>query len=253
MGQIFEKKYELHTYDFDRNGRLKPISLMNYLQDISTVHFETATAHLPEDVLGGVWVIVDWQVEIEQTPVHPMTIVVRTEPTYFRKFIAYRRYVAIDAMGNRVATAISKWAYIDPEQRKQCNIPIILNTIFGVELHAEKPPKMEMRLLTDVSIQRTERRSAYADIDVNQHVNNVSYLKWTLESIETAFLNAHTLKSLNLTYKKEVLEDERVKIETKIKETDGETVSRHDIYSDDMTLCVQVELIWESAKLKPNV
>lgn len=252
MGQIFEKKYELHTYDFDRNGRLKPISLMNYLQDISTVHFETATAHLPEDVLCGVWVIVDWQVEIEQTPEQPMTIVVRTEPTYFRKFIAYRRYVVIDATGNRVATAISKWAYIDPEQRKQLSIPKILNTIFGVEFQAEKPPKMEMRHLSDEPVQRTERLSAYADIDVNQHVNNVSYLKWTLESIQTDFLNAHTVKSLYLTYKKEVLEDERVKIDSKIKETDGETVSRHDIYSEGMELCVQVELIWESVKLKPN-
>lgn len=245
MGQIFEKKYELQTYDFDRNGRLKPISLMNYLQDISTVHFETATAHLTKDVLCGVWVIVDWKVQIEQTPKTPMWIMVRTEPTYFRKFIAYRRYVAIDANGNRVATAISKWAYIDPEQRKQCSIPKVLNTIFGVELSAEKPPKMEMRMLTDETVSTTERQSAYTDIDINQHVNNVAYLKWTLESLRSDFLNTHTLKTLFITYKREVLEEEKVSIETKIKETEMETVSRHDIYSIDHEICVQLELVWE--------
>ncbi len=64
MGQVYVKKYALNYFDFDKNYKLKPTTLMNFLQDISTLHFGVRTQHLSDAELPGLWVIVEWQVDL---------------------------------------------------------------------------------------------------------------------------------------------------------------------------------------------
>ena len=122
MGYEFTKKYAIETYDFDRYGKVKITSLMNVLQDISTVHFNQVTQGRIENS-SGIWVIVEWDFNVIAPPEKPCEIMVTTEPIYFRKFIAYRKYTLRDQTNRILGTAISKWAYIDLELRKNTSIP----------------------------------------------------------------------------------------------------------------------------------
>lgn len=244
MNTVYESVYALKYYDFDKNYRLKPTTLMNFLQDISTLHFEMKTSDLPAEELPGLWVIVEWHVEINQMPKSVMDLVVRTEPTYFRKFIAYRRYEVLGGDGTLIATGTSKWAYIDPDLRKQVSIPKVLNEVFGVPLHAPKPDKLEFVNMDEVDAFEYSRKSVYLDIDVNDHVNNVTYIKWAIDTLSGAFMNRHVLNGIKVAFKKEVLENECVCIGTKIKETAEAAVSRHIISSESGDVNVEVQFDW---------
>lgn len=250
MKTIYERIYALNYYDFDKNYRLKPTTIMNFLQDISTLHFETKTAELPKGSLPGLWVIVEWNVTILEMPKKVMDLIVRTEPTYFRKFIAYRRYEVLGDEGQIIAEGISKWAYIDPELRKQVNIPKVLNAVFGVPENADKPAKIDFENMDDIAASESLRKSVYSDIDVNDHVNNVTYIKWAIDTLDGRFMNRHALGALKVSFKKEVLEDETVLIQTKIKETANEAVSNHVILDENGCICVQTQFDW---KVKPSV
>jgi medium-chain acyl-[acyl-carrier-protein] hydrolase len=242
----YEKVYALKYYDFDKNYRLKPTTLMNFLQDISTLHFETKTADLPEGTLPGLWVIVEWNVTLLNMPRRVMDLTLRTEPTYFRKFIAYRRYEVLSDEGQVIAEGVSKWAYIDPILRKQVNIPKVLNEVFGVPENAEKPAKFEFENMEGALSKETKRKSVYADIDVNDHVNNVTYIGWAIDTLDGRFMSHHALNALKVVFKKEVLEDEVVSIQTKIKETAEKAVSDHAIVDENGALCVQMQFEWST-------
>lgn len=245
MGVTFTKAYAMNYFDFDKNYRLKPISLMNTLQDISTLHFETATAHITDTLSEGVWVIVEWQVDMNRMPHEIEPLILTTEPTYFRKFIAYRTYLIKTPSGELLGTAISKWAYINKTTRRQANIPKLLNEIFHVEEHSEKPDKIQMELFDIEGTERYDTKSVYSDIDINNHVNNVAYIRWVMDALGEAFHNKQRFKGLKVSYKKEVLIDEKMRVFSQIKETDVITVSNHQLYNDSGELCVHLAFEWE--------
>ena len=244
MGQVYVKKYALNYFDFDKNYKLKPTTLMNFLQDISTLHFGVRTQHLSDAELPGLWVIVEWQVDLLELPATVMDLTVKTEPNYFRKFIAYRRYEIIDDKGKQLGTAISKWAYIDPTTRKQINIPKLLNAVFEVEENCEKPGKVDFEDMEGATLNEMTRMSVYSDIDVNHHVNNVTYIKWAIDALGSEFLDHYQLKTLKVAFKRELFEGEAVTVSTEIKETALGAVSKHQILSSDLTVCVVVQIDW---------
>ncbi|KAI3450841.1 hypothetical protein Pfo_007506 [Paulownia fortunei] len=47
-----------------------------------------------------------------------------------------------------------------------------------------------------------------ADLDMNQHVNNVAYIGWLLESMPQEIIYSHELQSLTLDYKRECQHDD---------------------------------------------
>lgn len=238
VADIYEKKYALNYFDFDKNYKLKPMTMMNFLQDISTIHFETRTAHISKDILNGLWVIVEWQIYLDEMPDQVMSLTIKTEPTYFRKFIAFRNYRIEDETGRCIGSGYSKWAYINPETRKQSNLPKILNEIFMVEENADKPDKLifeeiEAHLFEDIQI-----TSVYSDLDINNHVNNVTYIRWAIDSLGSEFLDQRKLCALKVSFKREVFEGEIVKVSTAKKETASGAVSSHFIINKDGELCV---------------
>ncbi|OJV66709.1 MAG: hypothetical protein BGO41_04605 [Clostridiales bacterium 38-18] len=241
MGLKYEREYQLNYFDFDKNYQIKPATLMNFLQDISTRHFEEATREVPCGDLPGIWVIVEWDIKKSDVQLKAGMIKVVTEPIYFRKFIAYRCYEVYNHENELVLTGYSKWAYIDSDNRKQVNIPRFLNTLFHVEADAEKPEKLSFNDLSEIeSYSERNLQAVYTDLDVNKHVNNITYIRWAIDSLGSAYMDGHKFSELKVAFKREVFEDQRIKVLTKIKETATETVSEHLICDHDDQLLVQV-------------
>lgn len=242
MGQVYEKKYALNHFDFDKNHKLKPMTLMNFLQDISTLHFDASTEHLSESELPGIWVIVEWQVDFFVMPDTVIDLTVKTEPIFFRKCISYRKYEFEDDHGNHLGQAISKWAYIDPNTRKQINIPPVLNDVFEVAENCEKPGKIVFEDVVGIRLEDMTRTSVYSDIDTNRHVNNVTYIRWAIDALGSKLLDGYQLKTLKVFFKREIFEGESVVISTEVKETAHSAVTKQQIISSDQTVCVVVQI-----------
>ena len=253
MGQRYEKNYMVNHFDLDKNSILKPTTLLNFLQDISTTHFDEKTASVEPGVLDGIWMILEWHVKLHQMITNAQMIRLITEPTYFRKFIAYRRYWIEDENGTVIGQGMSKWAYVNPVTRRQSNLPSLLNRVFDVSESAEKPSKIEFESFHKDSIvyeNLTKRETVYSDIDVNQHVNNVAYVRWALDSLSRDFLDAYSLFEMKISFKKEVLQGEQVSLVTKIKETAETAISEHIIVDMSESECVRMQMTW---LLKPTV
>jgi acyl-ACP thioesterase len=204
MGKKYVKKYEINTVDFDENRRLRAITIINFLQDISTRHYWAALTETGVEDADGFWVIVEWDVKVHFYPERAQVVTVTTEPIYFRKFIAYRKYDIVDASGNCVATAMSKWAYMRLSLHKQANIPSEIYDVFGVEPDAEKPPKLQRMQQPDIEPIVRHHHVGYNDIDVNGHVNNGAYFHWLMNAIPDTLSEARQPEGIQIHYRQEV-------------------------------------------------
>lgn len=247
MGVNYVQKYSLNTYDFDKNGKVRLTSLVNCLQDISTRHFESAVRDRYSDPLG-LWVIVEWKLEIIKMPQTVTTIKVTTEPTYFRKFIAYRRYKIEDENGECIGTGVSKWAYLDITSRRQANIPDAFNEIFEVEEGAYKPERMTIATAQSERSHTSKIMSYDSDLDVNQHVNNVVYIRWALDALQMsplAFDENWQTKTLKVNFKKEVFAHTEIEIESFVDEMGiNKKRSIHHLRNHHGELSVDMEIEW---------
>ncbi|MBS7526423.1 hypothetical protein KHM83_07015 [Fusibacter paucivorans] len=204
MGKEYVKKYEINTVDFDENHRLRAITIINFLQDISTRHYWHALTESGVDDADGFWVIVEWDVKVHFYPERAQFVTVTTEPIYFRKFIAYRRYTIVDELGRCMATAMSKWAYMSLSIRKQANIPPEIYDVFGVAKDAVKPQKLQKTQQPDVEPIICHHQVGYNDIDVNGHVNNGAYFHWLMNAIPERLKAARQPNGIQIHYRQEV-------------------------------------------------
>lgn len=92
---------------------------------------------------------------------------------------------------------------------------------------ADIPPVIEedgrkLAKLDDNTAQyiRTGLTPRWSDLDVNQHVNNVKYIGWILESAPLAILESHELSSMVLEYRRECVRDSVVQSLTAVSGTD---------------------------------
>ncbi|KAM3731573.1 hypothetical protein ACB098_12G173900 [Castanea mollissima] len=66
-----------------------------------------------------------------------------------------------------------------------------------------------------------------ADLDMNQHVNNVTYIRWVLESLPQEIIDSHELQTITLDYRRECQHDDIVDSLTSVEPVeDAELVSK---------------------------
>lgn len=243
MSNRFTHEYTLKTSDFDCHKQLKVTSLMFFLQDISTRHFESVVQ--PEE--DALWVIVAWEIEQKGVAVALEKLRVTTQPIYFRKFIAYRVYHVENEQGDLIATAISKWAYLNRKTRRQGKIPQTINEVFGVPENALAPSMNKIRTSLKASCPKETFKCYFSDIDINQHVNNVVYVRWGIDALfnhldlQDASLK---LQSLSIQYKKEMNQSNVPTVITEVEKKGPAYETIQEIKNENDELCVSLGTVW---------
>lgn len=67
----------------------------------------------------------------------------------------------------------------------------------------------------DAEFQRTGLYPTERDLDMNQHVNNVKYISWTIESLPLEFRATHEIRKITLEYRREVQKGDTVESRAK--------------------------------------
>ncbi|MDE6916852.1 MAG: acyl-[acyl-carrier-protein] thioesterase [Lachnospiraceae bacterium] len=147
------------------------------------------------------WLLSSWQIVIDRRPRLNERITVATAPYDFRGFLGYRNFTMAGADGAVIVRAASIWTLVDTQ--KHCPSKPTQEMQDGYVLS----PKLAMTyaprriaLLGDGEEQGRFQVQSY-QIDSNQHMNNVEYVKLAMET-----LPAHTdIRQVRAEYKKAAL------------------------------------------------
>lgn len=245
-GKKEEKEYEIHYYETDERKKALPTAIMNYFCDICMVQSDKAgigSEYMQENNLA--WVLYKWDIYIREYPAYREKIKVTTAAHSFKKFYAYRKFRVEDTSGNIIITANSMWLLIDLNRRRALKLPENMYEAYGIGPDDNKGLEIRKIIPPEEFDSISEFDVRYSDIDTNKHVNNVKYAEWILETVPEEIKTSHVLKNINITYEKETFYGEKIKVCSKSKSCDEQTICSHKILSSSGNLLVIAETVWE--------
>ena len=178
--------------------------LLSILQDVAEMHSASIGIGVTDiDKTNFSWALLNWKVRIISRPKYGETLTVKTWSRYSTKLYSYRDFEVYNATGDLVAIATSKWILIDVEKWKIAKLEDDLiskyepKSVFDlVELDKlEEPEKI------DCSIDYKIRK---ADIDVNNHVNNLCYVDIALEGYPGSINDFNSVTDLEIQFRHQI-------------------------------------------------
>lgn len=232
---MLEKKFFVHYYEIDYTGRLGILSILKYLEDISVRHCEELGVGL--DYLysrNTAWFAYKWDLEVYDYPKFNEELTVVTNPYSLYKFYGYRKYEVYNNQNKLIMKADSLWLFVNIESKKPILITEEISGKFNSEVKAY--PFFDIKELKEYEID-SKFKVLHEDIDTNKHVNNISYVKWAMESIDIEYKNNNILTNLKVIYKREGNLASDINVKTIIK-NDITSIVESAIYDGDVLLCL---------------
>ena len=182
----FDETFIVRSYESGVTNHVTLPTLCNYMQEI---------AGLSADSLGwGIlklqetkctWMLSRLHIRVSRHVPWGGSVKLRTWPSGMKgRLVATRCFQAMDDSGNEVLQAHSEWLYVD-----MCGHKIVRLPESFAALVPQGTPDIQFENIggkfakLDEVASGTEVRVRHSDLDFNDHVNNVHYVEWMLESM----------------------------------------------------------------------
>ncbi|KDP32328.1 hypothetical protein JCGZ_13253 [Jatropha curcas] len=216
-GLVFRQNFSIRSYEIGADRTASIETLMNHLQETALNHVKTAGllgegfGSTPEmSKRNLIWVVTRMQVLVDRYPTWGDVVEVDTWVSASGKNGMRRDWLVRDSKtGETLTRASSVWVMMNKLTRRLSKIPeevrgeiepYFLNSDPIVDEDGRKLPKLDDNTADYVCKGLTPR---WSDLDVNQHVNNVKYIGWILESAPLPILESHELSSIIMEYRRE--------------------------------------------------
>ncbi|MDY4841262.1 MAG: thioesterase [Alphaproteobacteria bacterium] len=242
MLKKLEKEYLIRSYECDKNGALRLVTMMNIFQDMADNHAAAMGLGLDFCLARGLaWVGANYHIQIERLPQLHEKIIVRTWPAVEKKLGAVRDFAVFDENGKNIIKASSQWILIDFHKKRPVSLrdnlpeyPVITERAVETDF-----PKIADIAGIDCQMNFNVR---FDDIDFNNHVNNAVYPLWASEAVGTEFRSSHTPAEIEVMFKKECRLGEKVIVETEL----NGLISLHSVRSQtDNRELARLKITWK--------
>lgn len=239
----FEREYHIRSYECDKSGQLRLVTLMNILQDMADSHASKLGLGYDFCVHNGyAWFGSNYHIKIERLPQCHEQIRIQTWPAEKKKLGVIRDFAIFDQDNHCIIRASSLWILIDFARKRPIAIEKAIPDYHPLEERSlatdfQKLPPIETVHHTKVF------QARYDDIDFNNHVNNAIYPLWAVETSSPEFHDSHFPAEIEIFYKKECHLDEMV--EVLVQETNQACLYLIKSRTDDRELA-QLKIIWQN-------
>lgn len=178
---FFTQDFKIGLSMLDKSNTLSNKGLLAILEDAAEMHSALVGYGVTDiDRTELSWALLNWKVKILSRPKHGEVITVKTWSRFGNKLHFFRDFEVYDSTGNLLIIATSKWVLIDRYNHKIVKLSENIEqeyhpedkTVFDDEDSIMLPKLKELDNYTE-SLKYKIRK---ADIDINEHVNNLCYI-----------------------------------------------------------------------------
>lgn len=229
---LFRNRYQVRSYEVDGRGLLRPVTLLDYLQDTAGAHSAELGFSVSQLRQRQVtWVISRYHVRFLRYPRLREELEVRTWPAARQTLFALRDFEVCDPLGVPVIAATSSWALIDLERRKPVRLAEHLVDYPLLERRALEDDFAPLPVPQQVDLE-LPFRVRYGDLDINGHVNNTIYAGWALETVPGEIARGWLVESLEIGFRAEAFYGDRVLVRTEAEQSGDPAVFVHQLIND---------------------
>lgn len=200
---VWKEQFRVRAYECDATGHASFLSMCNYFQAAAGNHALSYGISVDELLQRNMtWVLARLHVQIDDYPHWNDEVWVETWPSGLQGLYAVREFLFHH--GDQViGRGTSAWLVLDLERKRPTRVEQTLSHVTP----PERPRALDDRFgrlppPTEVAHERSFH-VRYSDLDVNQHVNNVRYAEWAMESVPEEILHDFALRGLELQYRAE--------------------------------------------------
>mgnify|MGYP005835464451 CR=1 FL=1 len=202
--KFFQSKFDIRIYECDIKGRLHPLSLFNFMQELASTHADRLGFSVQQLMQKQMtWVLSRLHLKILKKVYWKENIIGRTWPSERVGKYALRDFEFYNEKKELIATATSSWMVIDLEKRR----PLKLDDLFTSDfIRQQRALPDDFPPLPQVTHNQYEKEFmvGFTDLDMNRHVNHVRYIVWALESLPEEILFKYFPMEVEVSYRKEV-------------------------------------------------
>lgn len=237
----FVKEYNLRTYECDKNGYLRIVTLFNILQDMADSHATDLGLGMEFCLSKGfAWVGANYHIKINRMPQTHENIKIITWPSEERKIGAIRDFAVCDKDNNLIITATSQWILIDFVRKRPVSLKDNLPEYKVINEHSLVSNFEKLPSPSRIDYQKTFA-IRFDDIDINMHVNNSLYPLWAVETLEHSFRDEYLPSEIEISFKKEGYLGEDIEVISEVSE--GKTIHSIKAINDNRELS-SVRINW---------
>ncbi|KAF7845586.1 oleoyl-acyl carrier protein thioesterase 1, chloroplastic [Senna tora] len=227
-GLSYKEKFIVRSYEVGINKTATVETIANLLQEVGCNHAQSvgfstdgfATTPTMRK-LRLIWVTARMHIEIYKYPAWSDVVEIETWCQAEGRAGTRRDFIIKDHGTNQViGRATSKWLMMNQDTRRLQKVSDDVRQEYLVFCPQEprlsfpeennnslkKIPKLE----DPTQNYRLGLMPRRADLDMNQHVNNVTYIGWLLESVPQEIIDNYELQSITLDYRRECQRDDVV-------------------------------------------
>lgn len=229
---IFEKEFPVRYHELDSHGLIRPVTLLNCVQDAGGLHAAQLGISIRDlKPRGLTWVLSRIHLVVDRYLRAEDVINVCTWPSTRKGLFLCREFEMRDKSGALFSRATTSWAVLNftsrrPVRPQEClpEFPLTarraLDDDFASLPHFPDTPDDTFR-----EIPFLVRRS---DQDSNHHVNNTVYTDWALEAVLDDVAACH-LQSLEVSFRAEALYGDSILSQCVVKRSGNDTECLHRI------------------------
>jgi acyl-ACP thioesterase len=229
---IFEQKFPIRYHELDNHALLRPVTLLNFVQDAGGMHAALLGVSVRELRQRGLtWVLSRIHLEVDRYLHADDVITVRTWPATREGLFSCREFQMFDGNGDMFSRATSSWAALNLATRKPVRLQESLPEYPLTPLRALDDDFSSLPHFPDIN-DDTFRELPFqvrrSDMDCNQHVNNTVYTDWALEAVPDDVAEGH-LRSLEVSFRAEAVYGESILSQSVSRRSGSDTECLHRI------------------------
>jgi medium-chain acyl-[acyl-carrier-protein] hydrolase len=208
---IWKEAYPIRSYEVDCRNRLSILSMFHFMQEAASNHARSLGVSVHQLLSENyTWLLSRLKIEIASYPGVNDSIQIATWPSGTRRLFALRDFELRNGSDEIIAAAISAWLVIDVEKRRPVRISPFVERLKPLEYRHALPDNLDK--LPGLSRPTYEKKfvARYGDVDVNQHVNNVTFVEWVVEGMPPSLLNTSAPVELEINFLAEAFYEDNI-------------------------------------------
>ena len=242
MNKLVEN-YTIPCYDTDASWRLKPVSFMNYAQEMANRHANLLGFGYDDLIISKTaWVLARMHIRFVNLPLWRDNVSLTTWHKGLNRLFFVRDFQMKDSQGNICVEATTSWIVLNLETRRLVRDPKLIDEGTTCQENAIEQPADKVQIPKDAVTEFVmDHVVSYSDVDMLGHTNNAMYMHWAMDAVDYEVTSKRPLKDLIINFNHETRAGENVSIYRTIVETeDGLRVYVEGKVGDVSSFCIEM-------------